>query len=195
MCCREARKEQLLFSDIIWGWNWADNVTLWLPAYFSIFIYLDGIDREGSSEGMYTKAPVATVCIVLLLELLLPKPSIYLQSSHGRIGFTPGSSKPTFKKKLWPLYSAAEEQHWGLGNTLATAFWSVYISHGIAYFISCVCTAPLACIIRKCSHGKQELQLFPSWTICTVGKYGLIIRKRKKKKPAKNKHKKQSLAN
>lgn len=105
MCCREARKEQLLFSDIIWGWNWADNVTLWLPAYFSIFIYLDGIDREGSSEGMYTKAPVATVCIVLLLELLLPKPSIYLQSSHGRIGFTPGSSKPTFKKKLWPLFS------------------------------------------------------------------------------------------
>lgn len=104
MCCREARKEQLLFSDIIGGWNRADNVTLWLPVYFSIFIYLYWIDWEGSSEGTYTKAAVATVCIVLLLELQLPKPRIYLQSSHGRIGFTPGSSKPTFKK-LWPFLS------------------------------------------------------------------------------------------
>lgn len=105
------------------------------------------------------------------------------KSSHGGTGFITsiGLHKQSLGKNC-DTYSAAEVQHQSVESTRKEVFDQTMppLTQPTVSALHSIPSSGLGCVTRKHSHGKWELELFPSGTICTVGKQGLIFSRKTK---------------
>lgn len=162
----------MFFRCLLGGWNRANNLILKLE-HAVAFIYLS-YEQKSTSEWTTTKALIVIICILLLIQPELHKLSIYSTSHHMEGQVSPyqlNYPKQCLRKNcdtsLFSCWGAEPEA----GEQQAAAFWSDHASRSTAYDIGSAWHpgSGLGCVLRKCSHGKWELELFPSGSIRTVG--------------------------
>lgn len=104
-------------------------------------------------------------------------------ASHGRKGFTTSIRlhKTIPREKLWHFLSC-----WGArpecGKCQAAGFDQTMptLTQPTVSALHSTPSSGLGCVTGKHSHRKWELELFPSGTVCTVGKQGLIFSRKTK---------------
>lgn len=176
------KKITVIFRCLLgWG-NRVNNVTLELVTCFSIYISLLWIG--GYQWRTTTKAFVVINCTPLLIQLELHKGEHLLTSHHMERQVSPHQLDYT-KQSLGQncdTYWAAEVQHQRVEST-RQQFFDQTVPPLTQPTVSALRGTPssgLGCVTRKRSHGKWELELLPSGTICTVGKQGLIFSRKTK---------------